>query len=636
MHAARPCAVPILVSLVGHDAGPLLGTSSVRAHSGSTSASCQSARPSCVPRADDGEERLRFPRAFAAPLDAASQTRATSDDPRAADVVPETRRLLPLEAKEGFRLNIDALMLRADEEVLQALVGQSTVRLLNMLEPGLAAPGRLRALIARSRSRLELIDDVQTRSALLDLLPLEEARVLARLLDLDPKNPFPQFRSMKVPRGSRRYRDLLAYLGVDLPPADTDLPAPAKEMVAPLFGMFPHQRRAIRDVLTILNGSRRRVLLHMPTGSGKTRTAMHVVADILRRDEPSVVVWLAYSDELCAQAAEEFARAWHSLGDREIPIHRHWGEHAIDLDTVRDGFLVAGLSKTFAAARLAAQPLLRLADRSRLVVIDEAHQAIAKTYRFLLEVLIERDSDSRLLGLSATPGRTWNDPAKDKELSSFFFQQKVTLKVEGYENPVDYLVANGYLARPEFRSLTYAGGTILGARDLQDLEDSLDIPEALLLRLADDEQRTLRIVQEVERLGRVHRRIIVFATTVAHSLVLASVLSARGLDAHAITANTPTDRRRKIIADFKSDGRSPMVLCNYGVLTAGFDAPATSAALIARPTKSLVLYSQMVGRATRGTLAGGNEKSEIVTVVDTSLPGFGDMGQAFNNWEDVW
>ena len=75
---------------------------------------------------------------------------------------------------------------------------------------------------------------------------------------------------------------------------------------------------------------------------------------------------------------------------------------------------------------------------------------------------------------------------------------------------------------------------------------------------------------------------------------------------------------------------------NFGVLTTGFDAPAASAALIARPTKSLVLYSQMVGRVIRGPKAGGTDRCEVVTVVDTTLPGFGDVAEAFTNWEDVW
>jgi superfamily II DNA or RNA helicase len=77
-------------------------------------------------------------------------------------------------------------------------------------------------------------------------------------------------------------------------------------------------------------------------------------------------------------------------------------------------------------------------------------------------------------------------------------------------------------------------------------------------------------------------------------------------------------------------------MVNYGILTTGFDAPRVSAAIIARPTMSLVLYSQMVGRATRGIKAGGNKEAEILTVVDKSLPGFNNVAEAFLNWEDVW
>ena len=84
-----------------------------------------------------------------------------------------------------------------------------------------------------------------------------------------------------------------------------------------------------------------------------------------------------------------------------------------------------------------------------------------------------------------------------------------------------------------------------------------------------------------------------------------------------------------------SKGEGSRVLCNYGVLTTGFDAPRTSAVLIARPTKSLVLYSQMVGRGIRGVRAGGNDSAEIVTIIDQGLPGFGNMAEAFTNWEDT-
>ena len=103
-----------------------------------------------------------------------------------------------------------------------------------------------------------------------------------------------------------------------------------------------------------------------------------------------------------------------------------------------------------------------------------------------------------------------------------------------------------------------------------------------------------------------------------------------------ITANTPTEDRSAIIDAFKKDDREHIVMFNYGVLTAGFDAPRTRCVIIARPTTSLVLYSQMVGRALRGPRSGGNPRAEIFTVADTNLPGFGSVTDAFTNWEELW
>ena len=176
----------------------------------------------------------------------------------------------------------------------------------------------------------------------------------------------------------------------------------------------------------------------------------------------------------------------------------------------------------------------------------------------------------------------------------------------------------------------------IGARDLQLVRTMLDIPDTILQKLAEDEQRNLAIVVKVEELVRRHTRIILFAASVVHAQLLAVVLQARGIDAATITGFTPSSKRVHLINEYKSDTDRPKVLCNYGVLTTGFDAPRTSAALIARPTKSLVLYSQMVGRAIRGPRVGGNHAAEIITVIDRDLPGFGDVAQAFSNWEDVW
>jgi len=294
-----------------------------------------------------------------------------------------------------------------------------------------------------------------------------------------------------------------------------------------------------------------------------------------------------------------------------------------------------GLQKAYSQSTKDTQFLTKLADRASLVVIDEAHQAIAPTYRHVIESLVDRHEATQLLGLSATPGRTWNDPEKDAELSAFFARNKVTLKVDGYENPVDYLIHEGYLAQPHFELLEHAGAE-LSNHEVERLNNTLDIPSEILERLATDEKRNLLIIDRVEQLARLHKRIIIFATTVDHAYLLATVLQGRNIDASAITSTTDSSERQSLIEHFKSNKPQPRILCNYGVLTTGFDAPKTSAALIARPTSSLVLYSQMVGRAIRGPKAGGNSEALIVTVVDTNLPGFGQIQDTFINWEDVW
>ena len=240
------------------------------------------------------------------------------------------------------------------------------------------------------------------------------------------------------------------------------------------------------------------------------------------------------------------------------------------------------------------------------------------------------------MGLTATPGRTWADIDKDGELAEFFARNKVTLQVPG-ENPIEYLIDNGFLARPSFRTLLSRPGFALSDTELARIAQGLDVPEAIVAALSMSEQYVAAVLDAIaELLDAGHRRVLVFAATVEHARTLSAVLVARHVRSDVVTGLTPRRAREHAIRTFKSDDEIPMVLVNFGVLTTGFDAPRASAVVIARPTKSLVLFSQMVGRAIRGPKAGGTETCEVVTVVDPSLPGFGDVAAAFLNWEDVW
>ncbi|MBD2069791.1 DEAD/DEAH box helicase [Leptolyngbya sp. FACHB-671] len=534
-------------------------------------------------------------------------------------------------------MNFGDLISRADDETLQILLGSAAIRLLKLLDPGLATPTRLREILLELRSPKSLLLSKEYRNLLIELLRPEQAKILAVILNQpNHSDTFEQLKKLRIRHGSEQERTLLEFFEVSfIEPELTNKTSPT-EPITPAYSLFSHQRKAVRKVKHYLNLEPKRVLLHMPTGSGKTRTAMNIVTDYLRSQEPALVVWLAYSEELCEQAATEFQRAWQYLGDRDVSLHRFWGNHDLELDQVRDGIVVAGLSKIYSRAKTSIQFINRLGSRSSLVVIDEAHQAIAETYRLVLDALVVPYDKIGLLGLTATPGRTWADVSADAELADFFARRKVTLEIPGYDSPVDYLVAEGYLAKANYRPLFYESGLSLTERDLNRIKDELELPQHLLDRLAEDEQRNLRILLEIEDLALRHQRIIVFGISVQHSKLLAAVLRARGFVADAVTGDTPPQERERLISSFKDSSPETKILCNYGVLTTGFDAPRTSAAVIARPTKSLVLYSQMVGRAIRGVRAGGNETAEIVTVIDSDLPGFGSVAEAFSNWEDVW
>ena len=97
------------------------------------------------------------------------------------------------------------------------------------------------------------------------------------------------------------------------------------QKIQPSYALFDYQRKLCDEASLKLEAADHTVLLHLPTGGGKTRSAMHIVCRHLLRYAPSTVVWLAQSKELLEQAADEFERAWGALGDRQLDLVRFWG-----------------------------------------------------------------------------------------------------------------------------------------------------------------------------------------------------------------------------------------------------------------------------------------------------------------------
>jgi len=464
---------------------------------------------------------------------------------------------------------------------------------------------------------------------------------------------------------SARRKALFEWFKVPLP---DDLVADrrqAVELIKPGYELYPHQSDALFKSSDYLESTEPRVMLHMPTGSGKTRTAMHLVCRHLNNRSNGVVVWLVPGKELCEQAEEEFKKAWGYLGERALPLITAWdSRRGCDLDSfhqnsrnvssssftktywpeeLNDGMIIGSID-TIRMLQNNWQPreFARRASNISLIVFDEAHRSVARTYANTINALLT-GRRAGLLGLSATPGRSHygSDDDQNSELVSLFKGQKVQLDIIGYSSPVEALIVQGYLAKLTKERLNIVNDTI-PKRDLfrinAELENKLDLPQETLRTLGLDVTRNMQIVKCVEEIvkDKNHMRVIVFNPSVESSRLIASILSTLGIPSFSVSSETDKVLRENILTDFKRKSTRPMVLCNYGVLTTGFDAPKTSAVVIARPTLSVVLLNQMAGRAIRGEKIGGNKEALLVTVVDTSIPQLVDTVNQFHAFDNAW
>ena len=449
---------------------------------------------------------------------------------------------------------------------------------------------------------------------------------------------------------------------------EEDLDTIDKEAVGAVpvkYGLFQHQSKALLEAIEYLNNDKP-VMLHMPTGAGKTRTAMHLISRYLNKIQNGVVIWLVHGIELCVQASTEFKKAWIHLGERPIPIIEMWGgkvgckysevercfeNSGRDINTNRFNKEIWPIDLNDAVVIASIDSINRLIDTwepgervqrtnaVRLIVFDEAHQAVAKTYKRAIELMGPKAS---LLGLSATPGRRHHghDGGTDNDLVNLFGSNKVNLNFPGYKSPVEALIDQGYLAKLQKERLEVANN-YLSKDEIQSirrkLSDSLDIDEGFMRIVGMDGTRNLQIVNKTEQLTKEgHQRVILFAPSMESSNIIANVLRSLGVSAQSITNRTSPENRNRYLVEYLSDSEKPKVLCNYGVLTTGFDAPKTSAVLIARPTTSIVLLSQMAGRAIRGPKVGGNPIAKMVTVVDTAIPELVETINQFHAFDKSW
>lgn len=413
--------------------------------------------------------------------------------------------------------------------------------------------------------------------------------------------------------------------------ADFEDISPSAQSEAPQRPLFSYQAAVLASAEDQLAAPRSRLLIQMPTGSGKTRTAMALVSRFLETTQGSpVVFWLAQSEELCAQAFSTFAARWRLEGNGSVRAARVWGRHGLPTSVDRPMFVVGGFQKLNSLISSEQQWLLQaLRSRTALVVVDEAHRSVAPTYKRVIDYLTAQGA--KLVGLSATPGRA--DEVGQKQLVQLYFGSIVEIPKGEATSVVKYLQSLGILSRVSPEPIMTNSAYELTRAERKYLQEHLDFPTDFLDRVGDDDIRNAEILSRIIVETRRGRRMICFACNVEHSKFIADVLTFVGVEAAHVSGTTSEHARRSIIERFRAGELH--VICNYGVLSTGFDAPNADTVVIARPTRSAVLYSQMVGRGLRGPAMGGAEVCHLMDVRD-NIEGLGPVDLLFSEFADLW
>ena len=330
----------------------------------------------------------------------------------------------------------------------------------------------------------------------------------------------------------------------------------------------------------------RSVMMQMPTGTGKTV----VLASLVRQfvDSDGSVSMSGAEDERGCSVLIVAHRI--ELVEQTGAFLRRFG---IDHGVIAGGQWPAALQRVMVAS---IQTLSRCTDRHRrlapsLVVIDEAHHALAETYKMLWRAWPE----ARFLGLTATPCRMSGEGFTDLFevlVDSWSVKRFIA---EGWLSPYDY-----YSIRPDSEeqrnidALRKRGAD--GDFQLRELRERLDVRPSIR-----------RLFEAFERFA-FDKKGIIYAIDIAHAEHIAEYYREQGVAAYAISSKTPMAERQRLLAVFRGKSGDGAVDCctshiqilvSVDLFSEGFDCPDVEFVQLARPTLSLAKYLQMVGRGLR-------------------------------------
>lgn len=539
-------------------------------------------------------------------------------------------------------MNIKILLLRLGSEKLVKLIDNEIFKVLQLRNKKLSNQKNLIDVILLLNSEKKLLTEKISRDLLIDTLKQSEAEIIGKLFKINSQNIWKSLKDLNF----KNKKILELFLSIFEIKIENKIVIKSEEdktnpnQIEPLYSLFNHQINVLNKVNEKLNKTNKRVLLHMPTGAGKTRTAINLICDYLKKNKTALVVWLAHTEELCQQASDEFNRAWGIIGNKKINSYKLFKDLRFDIEKINKGFVVLSLDYAYSLTKRAQNKFFNLARNTNFVVMDEAHMSVAKSYKQVLNILVNKDTN--LVGLTATPGRAQILDDENKKLANFYYKQKATLEVEGYKNPVHFLQDKGYLAKVKNEKLETSIdiSRIFSLKERKYEANRLklghDLSSAFIKKLSSNEKRINMIIEKaIAENKNPKNKIIIFAGSLDSANYINKILKMENINCAIVTGETNSIERRNSIEMFKDTASGLNIIINFGVLTTGFDAPKSNVAIIGRPTQSVTLYSQMIGRVMRGKKAGGNEFCKVVTVKDP-IYGFRDMSESFEYWEELW
>lgn len=349
----------------------------------------------------------------------------------------------------------------------------------------------------------------------------------------------------------------------------------------------PYQQEAVDATLKHFRQSNEAAVIVLPTGAGKSL----VIAELARLARRKILV-LAHVKELVEQNSAKF----RATGSNAAIFSAGLQEKQTSAQVV------------FGSVQSVARNLEQFAQEYSLLIIDECHRLALdedSQYQQVIDTLKASNPDLKVLGLTATPFRLGTGWIYQHHLqeNSWRSDEDTAFRYCIYELPLRQMIQENFLSPVEVLDAPVA---LYDFEQLRPKQSGMFSTTDLNNVLQKSKRATARIIEQVLSLSEDREGIMIFAATVEH--------------AKEIMGYLPTDCSAMVIGDMKQSARDSVIqafknreikyLVNVAVLTTGFDAPHVDTIVLLRPTESVSLYQQIIGRGLR--LSPGKEKCLVL------------------------